>query len=163
MTTTDYVHTITSDPKIDPDTGDRITFTLRWDGEHNPRRYFSTTVDVHDRKGREVSGGVASMELLERFAPEWAHLAKWHLCSTDGPMYYLSTNRYAGNPLYHVQQGNLDYARACAVWPEATDEDLRAEGLDARLAERLPALLADFRADMEAIGFDWDAPARPRD
>lgn len=51
----------------------------------------------------------------------------------------------------------LDHARAAAVWPEATDADLcqEPEALRAVLESRLPALLAAFRADMEAAGFLW--------
>lgn len=51
----------------------------------------------------------------------------------------------------------LDAARSTAVWPEATDEELMAEPdvLRAALRARLPALLAAFRADMEAAGFLW--------
>lgn len=51
----------------------------------------------------------------------------------------------------------LDHARASAVWPEATDEELSAEPevLRAKLAVRLPGLLMEFRAAMEACGFLW--------
>lgn len=51
----------------------------------------------------------------------------------------------------------LDHARSAAVWPEATDADLCQEpdALRAVLTARLPALLADFRRDMEATGFYW--------
>lgn len=61
------------------------------------------------------------------------------------------------------KERNLDAARRCAVWPEATDEQLcapRAE-LEAALLERAPALLAAFRADMEASGMLWEqAPSK---
>lgn len=67
-----------------------------------------------------------------------------------------------GQPGYRVQWDektakvrNLDYARATAAWPEATDEDLTAPGLKERLEARLPALLAEFRAAMEGLGFTW--------
>ncbi|HCF1075416.1 hypothetical protein HJ572_03255 [Pseudomonas aeruginosa] len=59
---------------------------------------------------------------------------------------------------------DLAAARSCAVWPEATDEQLsapRAE-LKAALLERLPALLAEMRGDIEAAGFYW-TPADYRD
>ena len=63
-------------------------------------------------------------------------------------------------PWYLVGEGkprNLEAARRTAVWPDATDEQLtapRAE-LEHALLERLPALLAAFRHDMEAAGFFW--------
>lgn len=51
----------------------------------------------------------------------------------------------------------LESARYAATWPEATDEELSAEPdvLRAALLARLPALLAAFRADIEAAGFFW--------
>ena len=50
---------------------------------------------------------------------------------------------------------DLDAARDCAIWPEATDEDLTAPGLEERLLARLPALMAEFRAAVESLGFVW--------
>jgi hypothetical protein len=47
----------------------------------------------------------------------------------------------------------LDSARSAAIWPEATNEDLTAPGLKERLEARLPALLAEFRAAVESLGF----------
>lgn len=49
-------------------------------------------------------------------------------------------------------------ARSTAVWPEATDEILSLEPaeLSAMLKDRLPSLLASFRADVEAAGFSWE-------
>lgn len=52
-----------------------------------------------------------------------------------------------------VKERNLDHARSCAVWPDATDEDLTAPGLENRLAERLPALMDEFKAAVESLGF----------
>lgn len=50
----------------------------------------------------------------------------------------------------------LDAARLAAVWPEATDEELMDDGaLPFRLIGRLPALMDQFKADMEAIGFKY--------
>lgn len=48
---------------------------------------------------------------------------------------------------------NLEYARSSAVWPDATLEQLQDK--DA-LEARLPALLEDFRADVERLGLVWD-------
>jgi len=46
-------------------------------------------------------------------------------------------------------------ARNSAVWPEATDEQLSLprEDLKKLLLERLPALMQDFKSDMEHLGF----------
>lgn len=52
-----------------------------------------------------------------------------------------------------AKEANLDYARSSAVWPDATDEDLLAPGLEERLQARLPRLMEEFRAAVEALGF----------
>ena len=46
---------------------------------------------------------------------------------------------------------NLDYARSCAVWPEAELEDFTKEKLEARL----PSLLKAFKKAMEALDFTF--------
>lgn len=55
------------------------------------------------------------------------------------------------------KERNFEYARSSAVWPEATEEQLSLpkEELTALLNARLPALISEFRADIEAIGFAW--------
>lgn len=52
---------------------------------------------------------------------------------------------------------DLDAARSCGVWPDATDAELCAEPeeLKAALLARLPGLVAEFRATMESIGMEW--------
>lgn len=55
------------------------------------------------------------------------------------------------------KERNLGAARSCAVWPDATDEQLtapRAE-LEAALLARLPAMLEAMRQDITAAGFFW--------
>lgn len=51
----------------------------------------------------------------------------------------------------------FDHARSSAVWPEATDEQLSQEpaALEAALLARLPALMAEFRAAVESLGFNY--------
>lgn len=53
----------------------------------------------------------------------------------------------------------LDAARRAAVWPDAPDEVLclPKDELTQVLRDRLPGLLAEFRRDMEACGFKWEA------
>lgn len=51
-----------------------------------------------------------------------------------------------------VKVAHLENARSCAVWPEATLEQLRDK---AALAARLPGLLARFKDAMLAVGFVW--------
>lgn len=63
-------------------------------------------------------------------------------------------------PWCNVGEGkdrDLDAARSSAVWPEATDEQLSApkDELTNALANRLPGLLAEFKAAMLECGFLW--------
>jgi len=51
------------------------------------------------------------------------------------------------------KERDLDGARSAAVWPDATDEDLISPGLEQRLIDRLPALMAEFKAAVESLGF----------
>ena len=55
------------------------------------------------------------------------------------------------------KERELDKARSSAIWPDATDEQLSVprEELKAALLARLPGLVAEFRAAMDAIGFEW--------
>lgn len=55
------------------------------------------------------------------------------------------------------KERNLDAARASAVWPDAPEDLLTGprEELEAALKMRLPQLIADFRAAMDACGFIW--------
>lgn len=50
------------------------------------------------------------------------------------------------------KEPDLEAARSCAAWPEATLEQLRDKE---QLKARLPKLLVDFRKDMESLGFKW--------
>lgn len=51
----------------------------------------------------------------------------------------------------------LDAARRAAIWPDATDEELSAEPeeLKRKLLERLPGLMAEFKAAVESLGFTY--------
>lgn len=251
--------------------GAHLTAEMRFDDQcKNGKNDFSITASVETpsskRKNDIVAGGCLHDDIKQVF-PELAHLIKWHLTGTQGPMHYVANTLYlagdrdcsgrakgdpsawesriyfATSPVSHaigdkfaafireragtgefvvvsidhgasvsgykfapkftflgfgerwhecqfdtyreaqewadaVNAGQwridrsptafsegkareLDAARRTAVWPDATDEQLsapRAE-LQAALSGRLPALLAAFRADMEACGFIWECPA----
>lgn len=102
-------------------------------------------------------------------------LPSWELVAVDAdgdtiPTYKLpryqdsaeaptSEYRLEWRPWCRIGEGkarDLDAARACAVWPEATDAELLAPGLKERLDARLPGLLAEFRQTVESIGFMWE-------
>lgn len=50
------------------------------------------------------------------------------------------------------KEPDLEAARATAIWPDATLEQLQDEE---QLKARLPGLLAEFRAAVESLGFEW--------
>lgn len=188
---------------------DSFTVEVRFDDTcRNGRMDFAITGTL--RRGYSFESGGCCHDLVAEWFPELAHLIKWHLFATDGPMHYIANTIYhadehgpthawvyylgkrASDPLgigddsvkerllgyvkasiakkaegvegYTVKWDektaktrNLEHARSCAIWPDATDEQLtapRAE-LEAALRARLPALLAEFKATMLAAGFEW--------
>lgn len=52
------------------------------------------------------------------------------------------------------KERELDAARRCAIWPEATDEQLSLpkEELTKLLQDRLPSLMGSFYADLKGVG-----------
>lgn len=58
------------------------------------------------------------------------------------------------NRIGEGKERNFTHARSCAVWPEATDEELSVEPeeLKAALLARAPALCEAFRRDVESLG-----------
>ena len=66
---------------------------------------------------------------------------------TDGPLHYVA------NTVYHAEQGKPDYARESAVAPDATLAELSDESW---LLTRLPALMTEFRAAVESLGFVYE-------
>jgi len=89
---------------------------------------------------------------------------KWYQCpfdSEDAALEFLAAMQLG----YEVRRiptawskgkpRDLDAARSCAIWPDATDEDLTAHGLRERLEARLPGLMDEFQAAMESLGFTY--------
>ncbi len=118
---------------------------------NNGHNTFSITGEVY---GTGDCAGDPSMcgcihDVIGTVFQEVSGLIKWHLVSTDGPLHYVA------NTVYWVKEGNLKHARSSAVWPDATDEELTAPGLEDRLKERLPALLEDFKTAVQLIGFEY--------
>ena len=128
----------------------KITAEVRFDDEcKNGHKTFAITGEIlrMARYGRWVfdSCGQIQDDIAKHF-PDLVPFFKWHLCSTDGPLYYLE------NTLYWVDEGDLEAAQATAIWPDATLEQLQDEE---QLKARLPGLLAEFRAAVESLGFEW--------
>lgn len=102
------------------------------------------------------------------FKPKFTFLGyanKWHECPFDTEreaLDFLAALQTCSPKFLKVptswsdgKERELDAARHCAVWPEATDEELTAPGLSDRLLARLPGLLEAMRRDIEALGFVW--------
>jgi hypothetical protein len=103
-----------------------------------------------------------------KFAPKYTfggYAEKWHECPFNNEseaLDFLKALQTCSPKFVSVptawgegKDRELDSARSAAVWPEATDEDLTAPGLKERLEARLPALLVEFRAAVESLGFTW--------
>lgn len=186
----------------------RIDLKIRYDDScGNGHNSFAMTADIfvlHGRRWIDIAGGCCHEEIKKHF-PEYAHLIKWHLCNSTGPMCYLENTLYlAGDRDCHglkkgerrqirngktgqlcwelVNNGHLDRiveadscptetftlqyvpyerigegkepeleaARRTAIWPDATLEQLQDKKA---LLARLPGLLAEFKKDIEALGF----------
>ena len=134
-----------------------ISVQLRFDDEcgngHNTFAITGTIRYKDRRRNRSdaniITSGCIHEEIAKHF-PGLRKYIKWHLCNTDGPMYYIA------NTIYHViGDESLVAARNAACWPDATDEELLAPDLEDRLKARLPKLIAEFRRDMEELGFNW--------
>lgn len=104
-----------------------------------------------------------------KFKPKWTFggfAEKWHECPFDSEQEAVEFQQalrlgfeIVKTPASYGEgkERELDSARHCAVWPEATDEELclPTEELKAKLEARLPALMAEFRAAVESLGFVW--------
>lgn len=80
--------------------GGQIQVTIRWDDEcGNGRNSFAVTGSIWTtasrREGDIAAGGCLHDDIAKVF-PEVAHLIKWHLMYSDGPLHYIS------NTLYHA-------------------------------------------------------------
>ncbi len=106
-----------------------------------------------------------------KFDPKWTisgHGCEWYQCPFDreeeakdfldacvrfAPQIVVFQEKFT-----RVGEGKareLNAARSCAVWLDATDEDLTAPGLEGRLMARLPALMAEFKTAVESLGFKY--------
>ena len=128
---------------------------------------------IHKPSGKQLWVGACGClhEEIEKHIPELAKYLKWQLCSTDGPMHYIANTlywlgykgrcdgRYDSPP-------NLKYARGTAAWPELPESyichpdvrllkitrDAAEKEITSALEARLPALLIEFKHDVEELG-----------
>ncbi len=148
-----FVRWLAEAGKVDPSTGKpapRVGPVDAYDFEVLPIYYENRPGETYNFGPKYTFGGYGST---------------WYDCPFD-------TEQGALNFLYALQhcepkfvtvatawgegkERELDKARHAAIWPDATDEELTAPGLKERLEARLPALLAEFRAAVESLGFTW--------
>lgn len=128
--------------------GATITAHIRYDDScRNGYNTFSITADIvtpASKRRNDIEAGGYLHEEIAKVFPELIPYIKWHLVSSDGPMHYTA------NTTYWANQGNLENARSCAVWPQASLEELRDT---ITLNERLPQLLEEFKTAVESLGF----------
>jgi hypothetical protein len=82
--------------------GATITAKVRYDDDcGNGHNTFSITADVvtpASKRRNDIEAGGCLHEDIARVFPELAPFIKWHLVSSDGPMYYVA------NTLYHASE-----------------------------------------------------------
>jgi hypothetical protein len=110
----------------------------------------------HTSRGPHQNDGVAGVPNWKLKIPGWREcdvyanekpapvVCEWEPCGRTG----------------EGKARELDAARRAAIWPDATDAELCAPDLKARLVARLPGLLADFKAAMLGAGFLWPGDYR---
>lgn len=132
---------------------------------------------TYDRDGQE-----SALEILSvagdksasgyQFAPKYQFAGqpplRWHECPCDSEREAMNLAAALLNCQPRIEEvptawgegkaRDFDAARACGVWPDATDEELSAppEELRANLEARLPALMAEFRNVIDASGLLWE-------
>jgi hypothetical protein len=85
----------------------RINVKVRYDDQcGNGHNTFAITADIYERcstRGlwRESMGGCCHDEIV-KFFPELEPFIQWHLCSSDGPMYYVSNTMYYARDRTHA-------------------------------------------------------------
>jgi len=107
--------------------------------------YFSMTAETR-WDGQVDSCGQLGEQIDEHF-PQLAPFRKWHLVSVDQPMHYVA------NTLYHIECGKFDWAKtSCVYGALPQDSERPIESVDKQwLLDRLPVLMAKFRAEMRDL------------
>jgi hypothetical protein len=136
---------------------------IKWNGCHtdSPLYYIENTI-YH--AGDEDHWGLKAGEEGKIFSRDGTPILEWR--TKDGIHPYelgrpdIHSKPMTFLPLQAVRKGegkerDLDSARKCAVWPDATDFELTAPGLRERLEGRLPYLMEEFKRDVEALGLEW--------
>ena len=105
----------------------------------------------HTSRGSNQNGGVAGVPNWELKIPKDL---KTDVYAMEKPAPVLLEWQPSGMT-GEGKEREFDHARSSAVWPDATDEQLSLdpEELKKLLAARLSALMAEFKAAVESLGF----------
>ena len=146
-----------------PDDG-KLDVYIRFDDNCGNGHNTFTITGTEYRKNRlgnlrEVSFGCIH-SLIKEHAKDVAHLIKWHLTSTDGPLHYLENTAYWASDTDwdgSKKERNFELARASAAGLTLSDEELSADSdlLKHILMNRLTSLMQDFQKDMTSLGFTY--------
>jgi post-segregation antitoxin (ccd killing protein) len=114
----------------------------------NGHNMFSITVD-----GGERFVGCCH-DFISTHWPEYAHLIKWHLCSTNGPMHYIANTVYhatAISPHQNQWYLYLDNRPIEIVGKKGRLEAIKKYGKNAQFKEYLNPLAKDASIDMARV------------
>lgn len=82
--------------------GELITCTIRFDDEcRNGHNSFAITGTTYVPGRRDIETGGCIHESITSHFPTLAHLVKWHLCDTRGPMHYIANTVYHASNLHN--------------------------------------------------------------
>jgi len=113
---------------------------------HASNRDFNGLLKGETRQIRNGKTGLPVWKLADIDLPKYVD-------SAENPTQTVTLTYVPWNRVGEGKERDLDAARASAIWPEATDEELMADDLAEKLAARLPKLLEDFQKDIESLGF----------
>jgi len=90
----------------------RVAVDIQWYRlGNNKHKYLSITGTVSDHTCRFVETCGAVHDDIAKAYPELVHLLKWHMCTLEGPLYYLE------NTLYHASDDGAGEIRYAPVAP----------------------------------------------
>lgn len=151
-----------------------VSFDDRLGNGHNT---FSITGEVREKGTRKPYLYGCCHEEIAKAIPELRPYIKWHLCNSDGPLYYIQnglyllenedTEGFARTIVWGAMEGENQYSLALLAAIHRSDLQRQTETgekpwrVRSFLMDRLPALMSIFRKDVESLGFEWDFDSFP--
>ena len=134
----------------------------------NGRNHFSITHTLYDpiewetagvihlsRAGDEWASFERAYRVMVKECPQLLPLLRYHGWFTDGPTHYVANTTFLAGAVDwdgSEKEPDLEGARATAAWPDGTAEELTNKRV---LEGRLPLMLHEFKAAIEAVGFTY--------